>query len=254
MKLPEKIKVTDQEIDLSVLTKVQQKYFIELAEHTKHKYLESGVVRYVVSISGPSGSGKSVLSVILEDLLQKEEGFTCHALDLDAFHFSKTKLAKNNLTEVKGRYDTYNIESMVGLLQSFKNNEEVLFPRYSRIDHEPHSGGSVVQPGNSILLLSGLWFQRDDEEWREVRRCVDYSISIEGDIDNFKQNTIDRHMRGSRTKTDAEEFYNNSDLKNTEEILRKSYSSDLILPYYENIQSEEDINFDSTRDTIKLNS
>jgi pantothenate kinase len=243
MESPESVIVTDQKINLGGLTGTQKQYFFSLAAHIKLKYLESGLNRFVVGISGPSGSGKSVLSAILVELLKDQENFDCLVVDLDAFHLTQSDLSEKGLSNVKGRYDTYDIELLAQKLQSFKNKEVVVFPRYSREDHEPHHDGPVAQSENIILLLPGLWIQRNEESWKNIRDFIDYAIAIEGDQQKMRQNTINRHMRGGRTKEDAERFYARSDYINTQEILQNSAIANLTVPYFESIKSHEDINF-----------
>ncbi len=241
MKLPESISVTDQKIDLTKITKVQQDYFFSLAGHIKNKYLNSDLNRYVVSISGPSGSGKSVLAVIVAELLKNEKDFRCHTVDLDSFHFSNLELDEKNIAGVKGRYDTYDTNLISELLGNFKNNEETCFPYYSRQDHEPHKNGVTIPSGNAILLLPGLWFQRNDDIWGGVRKYIDFSISIEGNKNKFRENTINRHIKGGRTIADAEKFYDSSDINNVKEIIEKSVATDLVLPYYAEIESDKNL-------------
>lgn len=232
MSFPKNVTVNDLPIDLSYLTSTQKEYFSDLANRIKQNYVTSGLSRYVVSISGPSGSGKSVLSVILRELLQSEKDFAVYPIDLDAFHFSNSELRERGVFESKGRYDTYDTQQLISLLTQFNDNQSVAFPEYSRIDHEPHQDKFLVQPGKAILLLAGLWFQRNDSVWNEVRAQIDHTYSIVGPEDDFKQNTIDRHIRGGRTKDDADQFYNTSDARNTAEIIKHSSPSDTIIPYY----------------------
>jgi len=239
MKIPEAVMVTGHEIDLTDLTGAQKNYFDSLAKHVTDLYFKSGNNRYVIGISGYSGSGKSVLASILTELLSNQREFACQMVDLDAFHYSNAVLEEKGLSEVKGRYDTYDLDKLSQLLDLFKRDKEVVFPWYSREHHEPQVNGPIAYRGNCLIFLPGLWILRDDPKWNKARGYIDYTISIEGNPEKFKRNTINRHIRGGRSETDAEEFYNNSDSENTAEILNNSVSADLKLPYFEDIKNEE---------------
>lgn len=235
MKFPENISVTDQFVNLSILSDSQKDYFLELAKKIRRLYSESNKSRYVVSLSGPSGSGKSVLSIILYELLKNEMDFAFYPVDLDSFHFTNDYLKSHDLSDVKGRYDTYDVEKLNKLLLKFKSGEKVKFPAYSRKLHEPTEDGPEVFDDNAVVLLAGLWFQRDDKPWEKIREYIDYSFVIEGNEDSIRKNTIKRHIKGGRSEKEALDFYNNSDYKNNQEIRNSSVAGDEILKYYENI-------------------
>lgn len=235
MEFPQKVIVTDQEIDLTHVTDVQKNHFIDFAKRIQQMYLLNREDRYVVSVSGPSGSGKSVLSAILAELLKEETDFSFYSADLDALHFPNDYLKEHGLLNVKGRYDTYDTESLCDLLRSFTEGKNIHFPRYSRESHEPDPNGPYINSKRAVLFLAGLWFQRNDNSWGTVREYIDYTFSIEGSTGQFQKNTIKRHMRGGRTKENAESFYDNSDLKNAQEISKNSIPSDEVVPYFEDI-------------------
>ena len=236
MEFPEKIIVTDQEIDLSRLTREQKDYYIGLARKISDIYRSSKQKRIVVSLSGPSGSGKSVIAELLKTIFDSsDKDIIFYPLDLDAFHFSNAELEQKGLRGVKGRYDTYNVELLEDKLQRFLNGENVTFPIYSRGAHEPIENGFTVSNDQAILFLVGLWIQNDSNEWKEIRDQIRYTFSIFGPVDHMRQNTIQRHIRGGRNEKDAQQFFENSDAVNTQEILSNSVKADEEIQYFEDI-------------------
>lgn len=236
MNFPKKVIVTDQTINLDFLNERQKKYYFDLADELINLYSNSGNNRYIISMSGPSGSGKSVISKILEYIItSKISGFKFYTLDLDAFHFSNKYLIKKSLKQVKGRYDTYDTNLIKSALTKFLSGANVTFPIYSRKLHDPIKNGFVVNEEKVLLLVVGLWFTRNDAKWKSLRNLMSYNLYIKGPKDKIKQNTIKRHTIGGRSKKEATEFYDKSDLLNTVEILNNSVKPDKVIKYFENI-------------------
>lgn len=236
MNFPEKITVTDQEIDLSNLSTNQKEYYIFLAQKLVELYSKNKKERFVVSLSGPSGSGKSVTAEILRNLISdSSSNFKFYKADLDAFHFSNEYLEKALLKEVKGRYDTYDTNALSNILKKFTSGGTITFPMYSRKFHNPIENGFSVNEDKAFLFIVGLWFLRNDEKWESIWKFISYNFYLEGPQERIKENTIKRHILGGREEKDAKDFYDQSDLVNTEEILSNSILPDETIQYFEDI-------------------
>lgn len=238
MVFPTQVTVTGQVIDLAGLTEQQRDYYQSLAKKLAGLYSTRQSTRMAVGLSGPSGSGKSVAAAILHELLSEEQVFTFYTLDLDAFHFSNEYLANHVgvdgtlLSYVKGRYDTYDVHTLASFLAAYKRGEALVLPTYSRTTHEPSTDGVILADTNALLLVAGLWLQRDDDAWAQIRERLDHTIAITGSKRDFERNTITRHIRGGRTPSEAQSFFLSSDKANTLEIETHSVSPNETISYY----------------------
>lgn len=235
MNLPDAISVTEQTIDISWLSDAQKQYFIAVSEKLKNDYLARGKGRQVVCLSGPPGAGKSVITAILEHVYTNETEFIFKNVGLDAFHFPNAVLEERRLREVKGRYDTYNIEQLQAKLEAFTAGAAVSFPTYSRQLHEPVPDSIEVTGENVLLLLEGQWLLRNEPAWANLRTLCDYQLFVAGPIETMRENVIKRHIRGGRTEKDAARFYEESDRKNTLAVLHESVKPDEQLVFYKEI-------------------
>ena len=232
MQLPPKLSVTDQEIDVSWLSDKQIRYYEKLAEQFRARYRANGVGRQVFMLSGPAGAGKSVITALLEHIFATEETFQYVNLGLDAFHYPNAVLEERGLRMVKGRYDTYDTEQLLDKVRRFKAGESVQLPTYSRQLHEPLQDSIKITDKNTLLLLEGQWLLRDDPVWNSVRTFSSYNLFITGPAETLRENVIHRHMRGGRTPEAASAFYEQSDLLNTQEVLKSSVEPDEKLLFY----------------------
>lgn len=239
---PNSVIVTDQDIDLTGLSDAQRDYYRTLATHIMELYRSSGMARMVMGFAGQSGSGKSVTVEIMRSLILADNSdLTVCTADIDAFHFPNSKLNTMRdskgvvLRSIKGRYDTYDVYALQDVLARFKAGEYVAMPRYSRVIHDPVADGVVVEEGPALLLIAGLWLLRDTPDWRAVRAHIDHMFSIEGDHVRMREYSIERHMRGGRSREDAETFYERSDAPNSEEIAERSTEPDERLPFFESL-------------------
>jgi len=236
MELPKKVTVTEQDIDISWLTEKQKMYYKNLAERLIELYGKFGKARVVFSISGPSGSGKSVTLAILAQIIKNDVcDFALYTVGLDAFHYPNKHLSEKNLRDVKGRFDTYDVEKLKEKLHDFVSGNEVRLPIYSRKLHEPVEDKVIVDERRVLLLIEGLWFLRNDDVWKNMRKYLSYNFFVSGNETEMRTNTIKRHVAGGRSAENAEKFFDISDYKNTQEILTNSIQPDERIEYFKNI-------------------
>ncbi|MCA9359613.1 hypothetical protein KC850_01075 [Candidatus Kaiserbacteria bacterium] len=235
MSLPDEVNVTEQMVDISSLTKKQTNYYKHLARELEDKYNEIGKGRQVFTLSGPAGSGKSVVSAILNHLYSLEASFIFVNIGLDAFHFENAYLADKKLLDAKGRFDTYDTVKLFDKMLTFKAGQPVLFPYYSREIHNPIEDTLQVTKSNVLLLLEGQWLLRDSDDWSKVRELSSFNLYVQGSIEDMRENVIRRHIVGGRTTDEAMNFYAQNDLSNTELVMSSSVTPDKKVLFYKDI-------------------
>jgi pantothenate kinase len=217
MYFPKSILVTDQEISTADFTES----FIETCHAlVEDLYALKDKDRFVLGVAGPSGSGKSVLARIMQDIAKHDHMVPDIAIvTIDAYHFPNGYLRDTKdedgkfLIDSKGRYDTYDVGTLEKDLISFKEGNSISFPAYSRVDHEPKTSNEIIS-GPAILILEGLWLFYDTHGWQKIAEHLDASWYVDASDEKLSKNTIGRHVRGGRALKDAEDFYTASDMKN----------------------------------------
>jgi len=227
---PEKIAVTDKIIDVSGFSIEWKKKVVELAEKILNEYVKQNERRFVVAFGGPSGSSKSTTAAVIEYLIKKHHlgsDVKVLAISQDGYHYEQNYLKEhvdesgNPLIDHKGRYDTYDTDSLYTDLILFKEGNEVTFPMYSRVSHNPSGFIEAKFEEPVLLILEGLWLLYDKSPWNELLSFYDLTVFFDTADERRKQNTISRHIAGNRTVENAELFYNQSDRLNTELVVSK---------------------------------
>ena len=233
---PDNIIVTEQEVDCTHLSAERKEFIINFTKRLISLYKQKGNARQVYTISGPSGSGKSYLSVLAEAIgKQIDESVRIIPISIDAYHFpneylSETKAGGGDslltLKDVKGRYDTYDVPALLSDLEEFKNASALRLPLYSRKLHEPISGEIKVPVGPALMLIEGLWLLYPGTEWKNLPPLYDHSYFLDDTAEALRLRTISRHEIGGRGREDAERMYDESDAKNRMLVLETRSRAD----------------------------
>jgi pantothenate kinase len=235
---PRRVIVTDHVIETSALAPETRQAFIGLFRHVIDLYEAAGLPRYVLGLAGPTGSGKSVTAALFEDFAtQLTLPFRFVGVGIDAWHFTNAYLSAHTIEgavmkSFKGRHDTYDVARLARGLRAFREGQEMKFPAYSRLLHDPVEDAVEVPEGNVLLLLEGLWLLHDSPQWSEVRSLLDHSIFIEARKDKVRPAVIKRHVEGGRTAEDASDYYDSVDASNFDLVMQTKKRADEVIPSY----------------------
>jgi len=235
---PASLEVTEQQIDLSALSKRQKDFYLNLFFEVVDIYKARNKFRVVIGIAGPTGAGKSVVAVLLKEMA-KQAGlsFAVECITIDAYHYPNTFLNSHfsegePLKKVKGRYDTYNAKELARDIKEFTLGGSVSFPTYSRKLHDPVRNGIVVEAKETLLIVEGLWLLYDKAGWETVGSLLDYAIFIDSDKERAKQPVLKRHRTGGRTLEDALRHYELVDGRNHDLVLTTGHRANKVIPPY----------------------
>jgi pantothenate kinase len=236
---PDSVVVTDQTVDCTQMSAAKKSFALDFTERIIADFKDSGKTRISFGIAGPSGSGKSFLSVLAHELgKQIDPSVDIVPISIDAYHFPNTYLESTHkdgvsLKDVKGRYDTYDVEALVTSLEAYRDGARVQFPEYSRRLHEPVSNVISVSDHPTILLVEGLWLLRKEGGWGNVRPLLDKVFYIEDIAEESRTRTLKRHIAGGRSEQDARRQYESSDAKNREIVMLTKSTADEFLTWPE---------------------
>lgn len=245
---PDRINVTEQDVDISSLGEEQKKFYITLFSAIISMYTAAHTPRFVLGIAGATGSGKSTVAALLAEFARQVElPFAVRTIGIDAFHFPGTYLSTHRgadgsvLQEWKGRFDTYDVPKLVRALDSFRSGDNVDLPAYSRKIHDPVEHALHIEEKNVLLIVEGLWLLYEGAGWRSVGDRLDRKVFIEADQSKVRHNVVERHVRGGRGREDAERYYDRVDRHDSELAERTKTNADLILPCYYAVSGATDV-------------
>ncbi|NDL68646.1 nucleoside/nucleotide kinase family protein [Anaerotalea alkaliphila] len=192
--------------------------------------------RIIVFLAAPPAVGKSTFSLFLESVSKEmENAIPVQCLSLDGFHHTNEYLANHKaviedeercLSEVKGMPETFDLSTFKEKLVKMKS-EDVKWPIYDRNLHDVVPDQIPVHSG--IVLIEGNWLLLDEPGWKELKDLSDYSIFIGSKESMLKERLINRKIRGGSTPEEAAAFYEKSDRKNIERVMKHRLKADMVL-------------------------
>lgn len=212
-----------------------QKVFLPLLKQLQQLQKEKRE-RLIVFMAAPPAVGKTTLCEFLEYLSKQDQELTdIQALGLDGFHYHSDYINSHDaivlgekvpMKQVKGCPETYDTEKLRQKLEQIKT-EDILWPIYDRNLHDVVE--DQIKVTKDIILIEGNWLLLKEEPWKTMQQYADYKILILAEEDMLKERLIGRKEKGGLSRSEAEEWYKNSDSKNVTRVLKDSLKGDLLL-------------------------
>ena len=101
------------------------------------------------------------------------------------------------------------------------------WPAYDRLLHNPVEDAVTVD--GKIVLLEGNYLLLQEDGWRDLAACADYTVSISAGEEFLRERLIDRKIHTGVTEEAAVRFVDFSDMPNVRLCLEKSAPADLRL-------------------------
>jgi len=214
-----------------------ERFYEPLAEY----FLSQGSERYrtLVAIVGAPGSGKTAFSNSLATVINAISGSSrALVIGLDGWHYPNayldTHMVVRNGTDVllrniKGAPETFDVYKVWDCLRRIQTEEEVEFPIYSRIAHEPLSGGGCVLASHKLILVEGNYLLLDEEPWRRIQALFNKRVFITARQEILVAALRERHVRGGKTILEANNHIQTADLPNGQRVLANLSGVDFIV-------------------------
>ena len=222
-----------QEVRFSAAT-IEEIFMPFLHELTDLKMtLDRKVIAFLVA---PPGAGKSTLAKFLEQLSRERsnEVDPIRALPMDGYHYTAaymniTTIERDGeqvlMRDVKGAPETFDVDLLVDKIREARQ-EGTNWNIYDRKIHDVLPDYWSVE--EDILLIEGNYLLLKEAGWTNVRVLSDYSVFIDAEPELLRERLISRKVAGGKSREEAEAFYNFSDSKNIERVLKNSARADEI--------------------------
>ena len=192
--------------------------------------LDRKVVAYLVA---PPGAGKSTLAQFLEKLSrERKEVENIRALGMDGFHYTAaymnvTKIEHDGeeilMRDVKGAPETFDMDLLIEKIREVRA-EGTNWNIYDRKIHDVLPDYWSVE--DDIILIEGNYLLLKEAGWTNVRVLSDYSVFIDAPREILRERLINRKVEGGKSREEAEKFFDFSDAKNIERVLKNSARAD----------------------------
>lgn len=190
--------------------------------------------RFIVTIAGTPGSGKSKISGELCELLN--HSVSTKILPQDGYHYYRLELAQfedpDLAFERRGAPFTYDSERFLNTIKTLQNTENSIFiPSFDHRLKDPIENDIEITPDTKIIIIEGNYVSLKDPIWDEISDYADETWFVQVDPKVVLNRIVDRHLAAgiSSTREEAIARAQGSDKLNSDYILQNSKAPDLII-------------------------
>jgi len=155
---------------------------------------------YMVALVGTPGSGKSVSSMILANILDNMGLQTC-IMPHDGYHYPLSTLRlwpdPHDAIYRRGAPDTFDPEALHRDLIRIRDGDEdiIAVPGFDHAKGDPEPDRHIFDRANhKVVLCEGLYLLHDQDGWDKIPGLFDFSIFINSDIDQCMERVSIRNQ------------------------------------------------------------
>lgn len=193
--------------------------------------------RVIAFLSAPPGSGKTTLSLFLEDLFkERHSDYSFQSISMDGFHQPNRYLDNHTinregkeqpLRQFKGIPESFDAEKLAERITALTSREKVEWPTYDRLLHDVSN--KTEQVAANIILIEGNYLLLDKPVWRELKLLSDYTIAINASMEELEERLIERKQKGGTSLQEAYQHILRTDKPNAELVLNCSQPADMFM-------------------------
>ena len=196
--------------------------------------------RTLVAIAGVPGAGKSVFAALLDRVLAAlSPPFRVAVVGLDGYHYSNAYLRAHRtapgapeagpLKLYKGAHFTFDVRRLARDLRRLRSGSAVRLPVYDRRVHEPVEGGVAVGSDERLVVVEGNYLLCREAGWEGVPDLFDLTLFLDLPCGASRGPLIARHLRGGRSREDAERHYQRCDIANARLVAETRDAADIVV-------------------------
>jgi pantothenate kinase len=172
--------------------------------------------RKLLGLVGPPGSGKSTLSLALQEAFAD----VSQVVPMDGFHLANVELQRLGRNTRKGAPDTFDSAGYVALLRRLRvqGDEIVYAPEFRREIEEPIAGATPIFPHTQLVITEGNYLLLNQGPWADVAGLLDDVWYLEIDAALRTHRLTQRHVQYGRSPQDATRWVAETDEPNARMI------------------------------------
>jgi len=146
---------------------------------------------------------------------------------MDGFHYDNCVLQDQNLQNIKGAPQTFDVNGLRLLLSGLVNQTETLAaPVFDRTQDLARSSASLIQPDDHIILVEGNYLLCSTTPWDTLQYFFDMTISLDVSLAELEKRLVQRWLDHNHTQAEAEQRANSNDIPNAKYVLQNSRDAD----------------------------
>ncbi|KAJ5160921.1 uncharacterized protein N7482_007925 [Penicillium canariense] len=223
-----------------------------LADTIRHQASVHRKPRYLVTIAGVPGSGKTTTAQAVVQHLNKDPQIHAALLSMDGFHLSRSELdAFPNPKEAhmrRGAPWTFDVTRFVDFMhrlriwadqtplatpssESLSSSDVIKAPAFDHEVKDPVEDGIAITSVTNIIIVEGNYLLLNEPGWRDLASLVDYRVFVDTDLQEARERTAKRHVMAGIEKTleDGYRRVDSNDYLNGVSIREKLIGPDLVL-------------------------
>ena len=181
--------------------------------------------RFLTSLAGPPGAGKSTLAAELVAAL----GQGAKAVPMDGFHYDDAVLIARGARARKGAPDTFDVAGFRHLLTRLRTEDEVAIPLFDRDLEISRAGADIVGPQDRILIVEGNYLLLNEAPWPDLAPLFDLTIWIDVPEAELDRRLLARWAHYGKTPDEARAWIDGNDMPNIRRVVAGSRPANLVI-------------------------
>lgn len=187
--------------------------------------------RFIVSISGPPGAGKSTFAEVLLDqvntLLGEDQAVV---LPMDGFHLDNAVLEARGHLARKGAPHTFDSAGFAALMHRVKRADaDVVVPVFDRDLDLARAGGRVIRSDHRIVLVEGNYLLLNEPGWSPLFSLFDFRLALVVDEKLLTERLVQRWLDQGLPTDAALKRAESNDLPNARLVTSNSLTADCLV-------------------------